>query len=173
MLWERKAKLQLEHSKKNISIELESRDDEPRIKFGKISIREYELLPGDNPSVSTGPPIQLGWGSIEHYDGSVDEFESKRNGQRRMYTQLRIPETIRRQMLELFGHSKQEIDYCTRQALVVRKKRLRSLATSEAFPHLEENFERLSRLFSTPFRRGKKKTKKELGDKVVLLTLEI
>eukprot|EP00551_Chaetoceros_affinis_P014976 CAMPEP_0203695478 /NCGR_PEP_ID=MMETSP0091-20130426/6929_1 /ASSEMBLY_ACC=CAM_ASM_001089 /TAXON_ID=426623 /ORGANISM="Chaetoceros affinis, Strain CCMP159" /LENGTH=249 /DNA_ID=CAMNT_0050567041 /DNA_START=34 /DNA_END=783 /DNA_ORIENTATION=- len=163
----RQAKLQLEHSKK-----LESRDDEPSIKFGKISIREYGLVPGDNPSVSTGPPVQLDWGNIEHYDGSVDEFESIRDGQRRVQTQMRLPETIRIQLLQLFGHSRQEIDDCARQALIVRKQRFQTFATSEAFPHLEENIERLSRLFSTPFRRNEKRAEQDLWDKVALLTLE-
>lgn len=169
----RRATLQLMHSRKNVLNETESRDDSGRyqmsIQFDRISIREYRVVCGDNPSVSTGPPVQLDWANIDHYNGSVDEFEDIRGGQRRVQTEMRLPETLRWQMLQHFGHSKEEIEECTKKASISKRQRFQTMATSEAFPALEENIERLTRMFSSPFRRKQKRAEDELWEKVQVM----
>ena len=37
-----------------------------KLGFRKVYIREYEVVPGCNPSVSCGPPLELGWRNSTH-----------------------------------------------------------------------------------------------------------
>ncbi len=56
------------------------------VKFGNIRIREYDRTLGDNPAVSSGPPISLDWGynpnekviPVEEYEKKKSECEPKR-----------------------------------------------------------------------------------------------
>ena len=47
---------------------------ERRVSFDQVSVREYNIELGDNPSCSMGPPLTIGWEF--DYIGSVnlDEF---------------------------------------------------------------------------------------------------
>ena len=58
---------------------------ETRVKFTDVTVRSYELCMGDNPSVSSGPPIGLDW---VYDDGNtetrhIDDFEEIREIDRR------------------------------------------------------------------------------------------
>mmetsp|Transcript_26643 Transcript_26643/g.32848 ORF Transcript_26643/g.32848 Transcript_26643/m.32848 type:complete len:292 (-) Transcript_26643:286-1161(-) len=131
-----------------------------RVLFDQVTIREYRVVPGDNPSVSIGPPLQLDWASIQNYHASVDEYEKLRNGERRVSTQMRIPETYRQRLLELHGSSQTDIAKSTKDAEIVKRQRIQTYAKPEIFSNLEENVERFSRALTKPFRRGKKNGEK-------------
>merc|ERR1712165_10913 len=46
------------------------------IKFDKVTVREYELTTGDNPSCSSGVPISLSWKyNPVHEEFAIDEYE--------------------------------------------------------------------------------------------------
>jgi hypothetical protein len=49
------------------------------VSFGRIHIREYERILGDNPSCSCGPPISLGWQYWELYDSTVDAHDFQKS----------------------------------------------------------------------------------------------
>lgn len=44
--------------------------------FGMVAVREYERAVGDNPAVSSGTPISLGWCYNDSLEVDVDKFES-------------------------------------------------------------------------------------------------
>lgn len=44
--------------------------------FGNVNVREYERTVGDNPAVSSGVPIGLGWHYSTYLDVDVDIYES-------------------------------------------------------------------------------------------------
>eukprot|EP00934_Nitzschia_sp_Nitz4_P001885 Nitzschia sp. Nitz4//scaffold101_size76361//60999//63026//NITZ4_005611-RA/size76361-processed-gene-0.22-mRNA-1//1//CDS//3329532185//1885//frame0 len=44
--------------------------------FGSVTVREYERSVGDNPAVSSGTPISLGWDYIHLLDVAVDIYEA-------------------------------------------------------------------------------------------------
>lgn len=127
------------------------------VAFDKVSIREYKIVCGDNPSISEGPPIQLDWSSIDTFNGAVDEFEEEREDERRSHpSQMKIPSRVRTELLLYFGSTKAEIESCARKAQKVKKQRNHTLASYEASPHLDESIEKLTRAFTKPFRRSKK-----------------
>ena len=52
------------------------------VSFSSLSIREYQVALGENPSVSYGPPIQLGWDFSNEYQVSLDQYEQARSPRR-------------------------------------------------------------------------------------------
>ena len=102
---------------------------------------------------SEGPPIQLGWANSKAYHRTVDEFENERQAERRVPSQMRLPVYVRKELLVLFGHSREEIKQCTRNAVAIQKQRRQTIATYQTCPNLEENLERLTKAFSSLLRR--------------------
>lgn len=53
------------------------------MRFHQVKVREYEQILVDNPSVSSGPPVGLGWG-FDSNDSifTVDEYEEMRPNRR-------------------------------------------------------------------------------------------
>lgn len=78
-----------------------------KVGFTSVQIREYPRILGDNPSVSTGPPITLSWNYDEATakDYDIDEWECKRCNVRRNKIQFRTPESIRTEWLLDAGYS--------------------------------------------------------------------
>jgi len=46
-----------------------------KLKFGSVDIYTHDIVLGDNPSVSRGPPLTLNWHAIHFERCSVEDFE--------------------------------------------------------------------------------------------------
>jgi len=68
------------------------------VSFGAVDIRDYELVLGDSPSVSEGPPLSIGWRYKQRSSVSVDEHEMTRGLKRRKGVRI-IPPLTRVMML--------------------------------------------------------------------------
>eukprot|EP00956_Cyclotella_meneghiniana_P016332 scaffold25774_cov80-Cyclotella_meneghiniana.AAC.2 len=69
------------------------------IKFGQVNIREYERVLGDNPSVTSGPPLSIGWRyAPELIKLDVDTFESGK-GLPRSSSEYLVPKAVRERIL--------------------------------------------------------------------------
>ena len=79
-----------------------------RVSFGKLEIREYPMVMGDNPSTSEGPSLEIGWEYVACDVLYVEEYEGLRPHRRGM-GQLRMPGTFRTELLISNGYSKNEI----------------------------------------------------------------
>jgi hypothetical protein len=95
--------------------------------FTHVNIREYELVPGANPSVLSGPPIELGWAHTELSTFHIDEWEKSRDGKRRLQSQMKIPPDVRRGLLLHHGNAQKSIRDATRNAANARKQRMQTL----------------------------------------------
>jgi len=65
------------------------------ITFGQVNIREYERVLGDNPSVTSGPPLSIGWRySPSTLNMSIDDYEENK-GSPRSSSEYLVPRSIR------------------------------------------------------------------------------
>lgn len=65
------------------------------ITFGQVNIREYERVLGDNPSVTSGPPLSIGWRySPSILNISIDDYE-KNKGSPRSSSEYLVPKSVR------------------------------------------------------------------------------
>jgi hypothetical protein len=93
--------------------------------FGTVTIREYARSVGDNPSVSSGTPIGLGWSYFEPTVVNVDSFETvvRKPGPR---TRKDFHLTAQKRfhlLLDEWGYTVQEIGEAKKDAAEIRKLR--------------------------------------------------
>jgi len=71
---------------------------ERKVSFTMLSVREYDLVLGDNPSCSEGTPTALGWNHADDQIFNLDEYEHNREPRRKI-SQLKMGPLIRREIL--------------------------------------------------------------------------
>lgn len=125
------------------TIPLTTNDMKYEVAFDTVTVREYGMILGDNPSCSYGPPVQLDWEYFERPVEDLDIYEEAR-GERRKLQQLGISYYRRKYLLSKAGHSRRELKDCTRQINITKRQRSTTnffLITSK----VEEAFESMNR----------------------------
>ena len=114
-------------------IEIISRhdNDAKRFSFGKVSTREYNIIPGDNPSVGMGPPLSLGWKFVDLNDLDVEDhiyrFRNERSFTRNNMRNLILNAYQRKKILFYdWGFNEEDIDLSTKLAHKVKMQRWRT-----------------------------------------------
>ena len=103
--------------------------DDIALSFTDVTIREYEIVPGMNPSCSDGPPVEVGWQYSHHSIMDIDHYESIRNGSRRYNLQMKMPTLVRKDMLLLHGCTEKMIRDATRKNQKCRQRMKRRIET--------------------------------------------
>eukprot|EP00529_Nitzschia_sp_RCC80_P027296 CAMPEP_0113477308 /NCGR_PEP_ID=MMETSP0014_2-20120614/20138_1 /TAXON_ID=2857 /ORGANISM="Nitzschia sp." /LENGTH=249 /DNA_ID=CAMNT_0000370393 /DNA_START=248 /DNA_END=997 /DNA_ORIENTATION=+ /assembly_acc=CAM_ASM_000159 len=113
------------------------------ISFGEVSIREYPIILGVNPSCSLGAPVCLDWQYEELSPLSVDEFEASKtdevpragSGQRRKRSkpkQFYLSCYKRKDILGAAGYDQDDLEATER---TVKKDRLkRNISVYQSYP---------------------------------------
>jgi len=133
-------------------------DPNRSVSFHSVQFREYERCLGDNPCVSSGPAISIGW----RHTGNgrtflLDDYETNR-AQRRRPTEMLIPRHVREDMLHFeYGVSRSQISRAVKSINNFKAQR-RQTVNNLNFEVIEEIFESAKRrLVRTVKRRGKRK----------------
>ena len=99
-----------------------------QVRFGSVEVRHYELCLSDNPSVSGGAPIGIGWDVLLAKEISVDEFERVREFVRRTDAKLlMLPKAQRYAMLLSVGYTQKEIARSVKEVVTVKNQRRQTL----------------------------------------------
>ena len=119
-----------------------ARRRQSRVSFAHVNIREYERVLGDNPSVTSGPPLSIGWRhSTTLLTMSLDDYESGK-GSPRSSSEYLVPKSVRETMLvEHAGVSRREIVNTVRiiqKAKAARRKTVVNLGMAPAEERMEE-----------------------------------
>ena len=122
-----------------------------KVTFSTIEIRGYNMVLGDNPSCSRGPPIQLGWSyhvelpsttSVDEYEGIYytqeeerqmsllaegDEKASKHpevsKRHRRTKIEMLLPSAVREAILRSDGYSRKDIEKVVKEVQKIQLSR--------------------------------------------------
>ena len=60
-----------------------------KVAWSQVEIRVFQVILGDSPSVSSGPPIMLGWDVLDTYCLNLETFE-KEHAPRRNSKELTV-----------------------------------------------------------------------------------
>lgn len=114
----------------NSSRSVDSNDSS--VHFGTITIREYERSLADNPSVTDGPPIGLGWDyDPQEVHLAVDAYEEHKPTPR-IKEEFLMPARVREEMLlHEWGHTLRDVRRATQESKEIRKCRERAQHTNK------------------------------------------
>lgn len=107
------------------------------VSFGKVEIRKFERVLGDNPACEKGPSMALGWRYNEEKPVELDNFESKKYSvlsatRRRNSKELIMSPEKRERMARMFGFSDKEIISNVQKVEKVSKQRRKTQAIEDA-----------------------------------------
>jgi len=127
--------------------------------FKDVHVREYERTISDNPSVSSGAPVGIGWKHGQSRSVPLEVFEAKRQ----MRSDLVLTKQEREEILIEWGATFQEILGAIRTTVKAKNQRRQSVTTIK-YDRLEETFETVSqgikRLLKLRNFKGKSESRK-------------
>lgn len=101
-----------------------------KVYFDQICIREYPIILGDNPAVSDGAPVTIGWDCLDEYNVNLSMYEYTKGPMRRTRKKLMLSSKKRIRFLVEAGYSPMEIG----DAIIdVEKAKLERLKSVQAF----------------------------------------
>jgi hypothetical protein len=99
-----------------------------RCSFSFVDIREHERIAGDNPCVTRGVPLSIGWGYLQHQSIELDHYE-KSKGPSRDKIEMLMPPEIRSRMLRFeFGVSTAELNAAIKEVNITKRNRRHTVA---------------------------------------------
>ncbi|KAL3785887.1 hypothetical protein HJC23_008775 [Cyclotella cryptica] len=115
------------------------------ITFGQVSIREYERILGDNPSVTSGPPLSIGWRyAPQPIQIDVDTFEAGK-GLPRSSSEYLVPKAVREKILREHAEaSRRELAHAVRNINRQKQQRRKTVVNLPLAP-AEERIEKVKR----------------------------
>jgi len=131
------------------------------VQFSCVMVREYPIIPGDNPAVTDGPPLALDWTANNIFSVKINKFERFREGKRRRSLHMKMPMSRRITLLMDQDFDVEKIVIATREAAAIRNQRLQTIA-SLTYADTEERFENIRRSISKPFMRKQNKEEEEI-----------
>jgi hypothetical protein len=95
---------------------------QPSVTFSAVEFHTHELILGDNPSVSVGPPLAMSWKAVESKILDLEEYETSRPP-RRERRDLIVPRSMRETWLRAEGYARSELTEVENEIKVIKKHR--------------------------------------------------
>ena len=135
-----------------------------KVQFSTVEVRQYERILGDNPGVSSGPPISIGWNFYEDRTVciSVDEYEYEHaHGTHHDETDMVLSRDERESILRELGFDQKDVARSVRKNYKLKKKRRQTVNNLSAMA-VEEVIETARKSFSRMLPRGRKFRNKKM-----------
>ena len=119
----------------------------PKVAFAAVEVRAYPRTLGDNPSVSSGPPVSLSWHHDKESSGccTVDEWEAQRHLARRTKEEFRVPAAVRFAWMRDAGISTAQVMEAVLRIDQERKRRRASICKGPLQDRRDEQAEQVKR----------------------------
>lgn len=122
-----------------------AKQQQRRLSFGFVEVREYQRMVGDHPEVKFGPPMTLSWEFEEKPKQTLNEYELRRPSKR---INFHLSGVARRKLLrDVFGATDEEIDQAIKDVQSTRKKRENSLNQPKAVARIDSAVRSAKRKF--------------------------
>ena len=128
------------------------------VQLTTVHIREHERIAGDNPCVTSGVPLSIGWGHVQHDPIPLDDYE-KAKGPPRDKIEMMVPAGVRKTMLrDEFKVSIADLNAAMKSVNIAKKQRRHTVASE----HME-GWHEVSESVKRKFKRmvNKSSTQKE------------
>ena len=102
------------------------------VTFDKVQVREYEMILGDNPSVSSGPPLAIAWNSHSTLECTVNDYEQAHPTRRNKASML-VPRMVREEWLRNAGYARSDFVEMERILTKIKKSRSASAVQQASF----------------------------------------
>jgi len=102
----------------------ETQEKQRKVHFGTVVVRDYDIILGDHPCCSYGPPLTLDWDYLEYEPLDVNEYEFH-HPPRRNVREMVLNYYLRKKLLSNAGYTK--LDFKLSKKEVKRAKLNRSL----------------------------------------------
>jgi hypothetical protein len=100
----------------------ESSSSLPIVTFSTVEFHTHAVILGDNPSVSVGPPLAMGWNAVQSDSLDLEEYETSRPP-RRQKRDLIIPRNMRVSWLRDEGYARSELAEVEDDIKMIKKYR--------------------------------------------------
>jgi hypothetical protein len=94
----------------------------PSVTYSAVEFHTHNLILGDNPSVSVGPPLAMSWKAVETKILDLEEYETSRPP-RRDRRDLVVPRSMRVTWLRAEGYARSELAEVENEIKVIKKHR--------------------------------------------------
>ena len=99
--------------------------------FASVQVKTYPVILGDNPAVSSGPPVTLDWEAETSSSSSIDEWEMARCiDRRRSREEIRVPPCVRTEWLLEAGFSPLQVHEAIQDIQKEQQRRRSSIVKS-------------------------------------------
>ena len=118
-----------QESQQSLSMSLEPPRVKKSVSWSNIEINHHAVVLGDNPSVSSGPPLALGNKLLYMDSISVTDYEAARPPRREKF-QMALPRMIREDMLKEEGYGRADFRDAESEIRKIKKNRQASASAT-------------------------------------------
>lgn len=101
-------------------------DNKKKVTWTTVDVYCHEPELGDNPAVSSGPPVTISWAAHDHYTLSIDAFEQERSKNRCKQRRLLSSRSQRENKLLNAGYSRRDLEKASLEVAVISHNRAQS-----------------------------------------------
>lgn len=157
-------KVSFENQRYRISNNSNPSLDNKKVWFDSVVINYHKMILGDNPAVSDGAPVTIGWVAHDFEIVDIDCFEATRPPKAKKLSSMKLPVEDRAAILLQNGYSVKQLAKTLQQVEEIQRQRAQSseLSKWDRINELAESsgkiFRKLARLSTTTSSRPSKKT---------------
>lgn len=108
----------------------------PMVRFGTVLVRDYDIILGDHPCCSYGPPLTIDWDYLEYEPLDVNEYEFHHHPRKNLRT-LKLNYYQRKYLLSGAGYTEADFELSKKQIDRTKSNRKLTRMVANCYPLLK------------------------------------